>query len=79
MPGERRGRLTDRVCYRARHYLLFLALRGFIRLDYAWLLGAGIEIKRRVKNPDIVGARIVIDDPQPCAGRNGSTTSSGAV
>ena len=41
LPGERRGRLTDRVCYRARHYLLFLALRGFIRLDYAWLLGAG--------------------------------------
>jgi len=41
LPGERRRRLTDRVCYRARHYLLFLALRGFIRLDYAWLLGAG--------------------------------------
>jgi integrase len=41
LPGEHRGRLTDRVCYRARHYLLFLALRGFIRLDYAWLLGAG--------------------------------------
>jgi integrase len=41
LPGEHRGRLTDRICYRARHYLLFLALRGYIRLDYAWLLGTG--------------------------------------
>jgi len=41
LPGEHRGRLIDRICYRARHYLLFLALRGSIRLDYAWLLGAG--------------------------------------
>jgi integrase len=41
LPSERRGRLTDRVSYQARGYLLFLALRGYIRLDYAWLLGAG--------------------------------------
>lgn len=41
LPGEVRGRLTSRESYRARHYLLFLALRGYLRLDYAWLLGTG--------------------------------------
>jgi integrase len=41
LPSEHRVRLTDRVCYQARGYILFLALRGYIRLDYAWLLGAG--------------------------------------
>jgi integrase len=41
LPSEHRGRLTDRVSYQARGYLQFLALRGDIRLDYAWLLGAG--------------------------------------
>jgi len=41
LPSEHRGRLTDRISYQARGYLLFLALRGNIRLDYAWLLGAG--------------------------------------
>jgi len=41
LPSEHRVRLTERVCYQARGYLLFLALRGSIRLDYAWLLGAG--------------------------------------
>src|SRR5947209_6932781 len=33
----------------------------------AWLLGAGIEIERRIEYPDIVGARIVVDDPKPLA------------
>jgi integrase len=41
LPGAVRGQLTCRESYRARHYLLFLALRGYLRLDYAWLLGAG--------------------------------------
>ena len=41
LPSEHRVRVTDRVCYQARGYLLFLALRGYICLDYAWLLGAG--------------------------------------
>ncbi len=41
LPGETRQCLTCRVCYRARHYLLFLALNGYIRLDYPWLLGTG--------------------------------------
>src|SRR4029453_5669289 len=39
--SEHRVRLTDRVCYQARGYILFLALRGYIRLDYAWPLGGG--------------------------------------
>jgi integrase len=29
------------VSYEARSYLLFLALRGYIHLDYAWILGVG--------------------------------------
>ncbi len=41
LPGEVRGRRTCRESYRARHYLLFLAWRGYLRLDYAWLLGVG--------------------------------------
>ena len=41
LPSRRQTRITDRVCYQAREYLLFLALQGYIRLDYAWLLGAG--------------------------------------
>jgi integrase len=41
LPGEHRQRLTCRVSYRARHYLLFLALHSDVRLDYPWLLGVG--------------------------------------
>jgi integrase len=48
LPSEHRVRLTDRVCYQARGYILFLALRGYIRLDYAWLLGAGHLYTERV-------------------------------
>jgi integrase len=41
LPGEHRRRLTCRIAYRARHYLLFLALGGYAHFDYAWLLGVG--------------------------------------
>ena len=27
-----------RVCYHARHYLAFLALRGYARFDWEWLI-----------------------------------------
>jgi len=39
--GEDRGQMTDRISYRARGYLLYLDLQGYIRLDYDWLLGVG--------------------------------------
>lgn len=39
--GEDRYHLTDRISYRARGYLIYLALQGHIRLDYGWLLGVG--------------------------------------
>jgi integrase len=41
LPGENRQSLTCRDSYRARHYLLFLALTGRLCLDYPWLLGVG--------------------------------------
>jgi integrase len=51
LPSEHRGRLTDRISYQARGYLLFLARRGNIRLDYAWLLGAGHLYTARLAAP----------------------------
>ena len=43
---------------------------GFGKRDFdrlARLLGAGIEIEHLIEHPDIVGARIVVDDPEPFA------------
>jgi integrase len=41
LPFESWRRPTCRIAYQARSYLLFLTLRGYLCLDYAWLLGAG--------------------------------------
>jgi integrase len=35
---EERGTVDNAVSYEARHYLLFLALRGYIRFDWEWLV-----------------------------------------
>jgi integrase len=37
--GERQGRPTDELSYRARPYLVYLALAGHAWLDFEWLLG----------------------------------------
>lgn len=36
--GAPRADLVNRVCYRARPYLYFLALRGYATFDWAWLI-----------------------------------------
>lgn len=41
LPGEPHTAPSFPVSFRARPYLLFLALRGHIALDYPWMLGAG--------------------------------------
>ncbi len=38
LPGEEHSRVTCRVCYEARAYLYFLALRGHAGFDYEWLV-----------------------------------------
>jgi integrase len=48
LPREPWHRPTCRIAYQARSYLLFLALRGDLCLDYAWLLGAGHLYTERV-------------------------------
>ncbi len=35
---EERGTVDNLVSYEARHYLFFLALRGYIRFDWEWLV-----------------------------------------
>ena len=51
LQGEDRCRLTDRVSYRARGYLLYLGLQGYLRLDYAWLLGVGHLYVEAIADP----------------------------
>ncbi|MFE4518273.1 hypothetical protein ACFRMQ_29305 [Kitasatospora sp. NPDC056783] len=41
LPGEPHTAPSLPVSFRARPYLLFLALRGHIAFDYPWMLGAG--------------------------------------
>jgi len=41
LPGEPDKAPSYPVSFYARPYLLFLALRGYIALDYAWMFGAG--------------------------------------
>ena len=38
LAGEKPGRVTCRVSHEARGYLHFLALRGYARFDYPWLI-----------------------------------------
>jgi integrase len=40
LPGEPNNAPSYPVSFYARPYLLFLALRGYIRLDYPWMFGA---------------------------------------
>jgi hypothetical protein len=41
LPGETHKNPSHPVSFRARPYLLFLALRGHVTFDYAWMFGAG--------------------------------------
>lgn len=41
LPGEPHTEPSYPVSFRARPYLLFLALRGHVAFDYPWMLGAG--------------------------------------
>jgi len=38
---ENRQDLTDRISYRARGYLIYLGLQGYLQMDYDWLFGVG--------------------------------------
>ena len=40
LPGEPHQAPSYPVSFHARPYLLFLALRGYITLDYPWMFGA---------------------------------------
>jgi integrase len=41
LPGEPHDNPSYPVSFHARPYLLFLALRGYIAMDYPWMFGAG--------------------------------------
>ena len=41
LPGETHHGPSYPISFHARPYLLFLALRGYVRFDYAWMFGAG--------------------------------------
>ncbi|MGH3151582.1 MAG: hypothetical protein ACRDOB_12765 [Streptosporangiaceae bacterium] len=41
LPGETHHGPSHPISFHARPYLLFLALRGYVRFDYAWMFGAG--------------------------------------
>lgn len=41
LPEETQKTASYPLSFNARPYLLFLALRGYINLDYAWMFGAG--------------------------------------
>lgn len=45
LDGEPPTRMTCRVSYEARAYLYFLALRGYARYDYAWIIA--------IRRPDL--------------------------
>lgn len=41
LPGETHKEPSYPISFYARPYLLFLALRGYVTFDYAWMFGAG--------------------------------------
>lgn len=41
LPGQTQKKASYPVSFQARPYLVFLGLRGYLTLDYAWMLGAG--------------------------------------
>ena len=41
LPGEPHKQASYPVSFQARPYLVFLALRGYLTLNYAWMFGAG--------------------------------------
>ena len=41
LPGETQKEASYPISFQARPYLVFLGLRGYLTLDYAWMLGAG--------------------------------------
>lgn len=41
LPGETQKGASCPVSFQARPYLVFLGLRGYLTLDYAWMFGAG--------------------------------------
>jgi integrase len=41
LPGETHKAPSFPVSFHARPYLMFLALRGYVTFDYAWMFGAG--------------------------------------
>ena len=48
LQGESVHNLTCQRCYYARRYLYFLALRGYIRLDWEWVIGARHIVVRQL-------------------------------
>ena len=41
LPGQTQKKASYPVSFQARPYLVFLGLRGYLTLDYAWMFGAG--------------------------------------
>jgi len=41
LPGQTQKEASYPISFQARPYLVFLGLRGYLTLDYAWMLGAG--------------------------------------
>jgi len=77
--GQTRGNLSNRPSYFARAYLYYLALKGYLRIDYDWLLAVGdlcihdvvrhMQIDLGVETLAREGAALGLRMPAPSIGR----------